>query len=559
MNNIAYYERKFSALYEQYPDCTERINILEKRYETQQDDEKLIDLFVLSVSYFMASRLSDALDHLIMTANLAMRLNHAIFLVYAYNLIGAIYDYTGAFCYSLEAYLIAVEVGRHSKLYIMLEMVNNNLGELFLKVDNAELACHYYAKSCQHYLNEEDLTTFTKKRLIYMGNYIRGLVAVDNLEEAERVLARIKYATEKIDFPFLCNYEILYFDKIGAQTAMFDVFRKGVTRYQLPADKLLFIDLMVDYGSILTRRNLPFDEALPWLEKAQAFAAEQGLYNKLIPLLKAIAEAYLKMGNINKALDYYDQYAELCDQNVPFKKNIMLTSSHYRLDLSLKDYELMMIHEKDLMISQDEKVLTKIANCVGLIKKLGLQMTEMTDIKKIATTVFAYLKYLMQIDLFFIVIQDEAYRLSDVCLYVVEGRVIEMEEVPFEEPESVARQCFVECKTLYIAHTSKMLGTAGFVKGHRFKDVGWIESAVFTPLIFNDKPIGVFSVQSYNIDQYDESDIKIISELATFLSIAIHSSIVNKKLMKATNSRNACQLELTALKERLKHTNKKDQ
>ncbi len=554
MNSTAYYQKKINDVYAEHPDCTERIRILEKRYKTRQNDEKLVDLLVLSVSYFMASRLAEALEHLIMMINLAVRLKHPVFLVYAYNLIGAIYDYAGAVCYSLEAYLSAIEVAQHHQYDLLLEMVNNNLGELFLKVDNAELACYYYKKSCEKYIDETNSEAFTNKRLMYMGNYIRGLVAVDDIDQAKYVLERIKFGAPYTKFPFSCRFEVLYYDKINDQAALLKAFSEGVNHYNLLTDKLPFIDLMVDYGLVLLRRDMPLHEALPWLEKARQFASEQGLYNKLITLTEIVAEAQLQMGDLDKALASYDKYAELCNQNVPFKKNIILASSHYRLDISLKDYELMLIHEKDLKLMQYENELSKITNRIELVKNLGLQMTKMTDIKKIATTVFSYLKFLMQIDLFFIVIQDKVHRLSDVCLYVVEGRVVEIEEIPFEKPDSLARQCFVEQKTMYIANATKMLGVDGIAKGHRFKDAGWIESAVFTPLIFDEVPIGVFSVQSYNIDQYDENDLKIISEMATFISIAVNSSIINKKLEEEKNNRIACQLKLEPLNEALKRT-----
>ncbi len=545
MNDTVYYQQKINAILVEYPDCKSRIDMLEKRQISQSDSEKLVDLFALALSYFMDSRIEDALEQLVVLLNLALLSKQFIFLVFTYNLIGAIYDYTGAVCHSLQAYLTALEVAKYNQFELLQEMVNNNLGELFLKVNNSEAACYYYAKSCVDYIDNDDITTFSKRRLMYMGNYIRGLVAVNRLADAKYVLSRMKHGSQATNFPYYCRFAILYYDKVDDQAALIEAFEEGVVKYNLPTDNLLLVDLMVDYGTILLRRKLPLSNAFVWLEKAQKIAVEQGLYNKLIPLLEIIAEAHLELGNDEKALESYDSYVELCDNSGKYKKNIMLTSSHYRLDLSLKDYELMLIHDSELVNLTLENKLKIIEHRIELIKNIGLEMTNMTDIKKMATSFYSYLKYLMPIDVCFIVVQDDCNRLADVCLCLADNRIIEVAEMPFAIHDSLVRQCLAERKTMYISHASEKLGVDNnYVKGHRLEEVGWVESAVFKPLFFDNRPIGVFSVQSYNIDQYDEDDLKMIDEMATFISIAIRSANINKKIEVETNNRIALQLEL---------------
>lgn len=73
-------------------------------------------------------------------------------------------------------------------------------------------------------------------------------------------------------------------------------------------------------------------------------------------------------------------------------------------------------------------------------------------------------------------------------------------------------------------------------------DADLTESYLGVPIMFNDKILGVVSIQSYNKDAYDENDIRLLTTLSTNMGVTLQNAKLfeeTKRLLKETEQRSA--------------------
>ncbi len=125
--------------------------------------------------------------------------------------------------------------------------------------------------------------------------------------------------------------------------------------------------------------------------------------------------------------------------------------------------------------------------------------------------------------------------------YIFKSKVIRGYRISFEQIEPRLRlgEGFIG----YVAQTGKSLICADVSKDDRYFPARMrTKSELVTPIVSNDKVIGVFDLESDDLDAYDDDDLAILEMLASQVAIIIEKAELYKQLVE--KKRIEAQLEI---------------
>ncbi|WP_346929412.1 GGDEF domain-containing protein [Clostridium sp.] len=251
--------------------------------------------------------------------------------------------------------------------------------------------------------------------------------------------------------------------------------------------------------------NGKYDEAISKLvkaleisEKNKCVLINRNIYNQLYLLNK-------KTNNYKESLKYYEKYVGI-NNELNCKTN----------DLSLADLE----NEKS---KQEAAIFKSLYDDIKVISTIGQKITSDLNFEKILENIHKEISMIIDAEVVGVSILKESERILDYALFIDRGNNLNLKNVHVEDETSIGAYCVRNRSTILIndLHNDYKKYVPKLKMNVSVDDT---KSAMYCPLILEDKVRGFLNVQSYKKNAYTENDLNKLKILASYVAIALENS-----------------------------------
>ncbi|MFC2124885.1 two-component regulator propeller domain-containing protein [Bacteroidota bacterium] len=188
--------------------------------------------------------------------------------------------------------------------------------------------------------------------------------------------------------------------------------------------------------------------------------------------------------------------------------------------------------QKDEILTQSEKLKVAYDN-LAILSRLGRDITANLTVEAIINAVYEKLNTLMDAAVLGIGIFNKEKNTLDFPGLIEKGKRLQHASVPFDDDQRLGVVCLKQNKEIiinnyaeeYKQHVDEWKPP---VKGDD------TASIIFIPLIHHEKPLGVVTVQSFQVNAFNEYHLNIIRNLAIYAKIALENARVYEKIKDQT-------------------------
>ncbi|MDW5299104.1 MAG: sensor domain-containing diguanylate cyclase [Sedimentibacter sp.] len=229
-------------------------------------------------------------------------------------------------------------------------------------------------------------------------------------------------------------------------------------------------------------------------------------------------------------------YISYCEKFLPFRAGEALEflEKYILVDDEMYDYEQNQLMAKmNVKHTEREAVQYKsLYSRTELLSIIGQKIISNLNISSIINIIDEEINKLIETDYFGIDVYEKE-KSQIVYYFVGENKQIN-ETVSLKETENstFSAYCIKNKKDIIIGNLhmeySKYFET--YPRKISSKDEYEVLSMIYTPMIINDKVVGVMSVQSYKENAFNKDDLHTLKILANYSAIAIENAISYKKI-----------------------------
>lgn len=187
-----------------------------------------------------------------------------------------------------------------------------------------------------------------------------------------------------------------------------------------------------------------------------------------------------------------------------------------------------------------------------LLTEIGQEITSTLHLDTILTTVYENVNNLMDASIFGIGIYDEDSETINYQLAIENGKRYQPYSRTMEDKNQLPVWCIEKRKEIfindiykeysrYISQFKDIDKAAVLEDGTKFADP---VSFIYIPLLFNNKPIGVITVQSFRKYAYNQYHLDILRSLASYITTAIQNAHSYQKMTEAFEQLKSAQTKL---------------
>lgn len=468
-------------------------NALEKFRSIEDRQGIMKALNALGVSYFDLGRYDRAMDYYTQSLDEARRLQDRLRESVTVSNIGLVClnlnELKEALDYFIRAYESVPDEGQDE----LLSNILLNIGTTFLKMENAGLARDFTVRAM-------DIAQKASNRLIIGQCYLvlgRAAQEQGNYEDAE------------------------------------DKYHKALETDESLGVKKQKVEALLQLGTVHAYRR-HYDLARRCYEDALKGASEVDAKIFVNQAYERLSEAYEGLGDYHKALDCYRRFSryerEVAREDTNRKiKNITI---QYEIEKSRQETEIYRLRNIELKEKAEE--LREANRQILSISELGRRITSSLDFDTIVSTLYQNLKDHLDVTVFGLGICEEQESLLEWEMFMEHGRRIHRKPVVLDPQRSYAAWCIKNRKIVFVRDSE--LENRIYLEGGRSSIGEPASSLIFMPLLIEQKPIGVLTVQSYKKAAYSEANRLFIEALAPYISIAVENSLIHDRLEELNQS-----------------------
>ncbi len=185
-------------------------------------------------------------------------------------------------------------------------------------------------------------------------------------------------------------------------------------------------------------------------------------------------------------------------------------------------------------IEQQKDELEKAYTNIQTLSEVGQKITSTLDFEKLIKTIYHNVNQLLDASAFGVGIYNERMNALE-----FKGFIEKNEELPFssdaiDDDSKLASWCFRNQELLVI--NDMQAEYQKYIKGPLNTKTGDLpEAAVYVPLLVENEPMGVMTMQSFQKNAYSDLDLSIIQTLASYIAVAVD----NAKAYEVITAKNA--------------------
>lgn len=381
-----------------------------------------------------------------------------------------------------------VESENYDEALDLVERVKNS--NYNLKIANEIVILGVRSKYALYYGNFDEAHSYCDRALEIMKEYNYTI----DIEEHMCTRAEIKYKTGLVE-----EAEKEFEEIIKITTKNNDSFYKIKTAIKWAKCYFNMEQYDLAKETLLIAIN---DQKLPSFIKLRVQAYE---------LFKNI---YGKMGDYEKAYRAFEKYDE-------YKKED--NANHNNLCLSVLKYK---------SATNEAKTYKSLYKKMDLISEVGRKITSNLGMKELVRLIYNEIGKVVSADIVGIALHDKEKNKLIYEQFIEKGKEIKYRETSLDNEASLSAYCFNNKKEVILNDVVneywKYVDIMPISKDEVHK---YPTSTIYLPILADDKPIAVLTVQSNTKNAYSSSDIFGLRILASYISIAIE----NGKLFDEVN------------------------
>ncbi|MBL4658204.1 MAG: tetratricopeptide repeat protein, partial [Flavobacteriales bacterium] len=483
MDGLAWSYQLISDVYYQQGDADKALEYLlktKKIYGKKRDKRGLMQVYLkLGPIYSTNGERSEALDNYGLALRFAQDLGDNIHLAIANNKIGEIYiakrEYDRALTYQQKA--LDIQEGINDKLNMCVTL--NSIGNIYLEMLNGNDAILYLEKSVK---TAEEIGY----KIILHESYA-------NLAEAYSVIN---------DYKSAFKYQVLYtemHDEMFGERRMLKI-QELQAKYENKKDQEEIL--------LLTKEN-----RIQELE-----ARRDGVFNYSL-ITGIILLALLGFVTYNRYLIKRKAVQDLKDINDDMEDTI---------------------EERTQEVFQQKERIEKTFKDTKLLSGIGKSITACLSVEKIVEKSYENINELMVASSFAIGMYNEEANALDFPGVYEKGKVLPFFSVSLDQDDQMPIACFKNKQEILIndmtREAKKYIGVHPdeiALKGER------TAAMIYLPLYIKKKPVGVISVQSFEMDVYTTYNMDMLRSVAVYVGIAIENAKGYERVEEQVKERTA--------------------
>lgn len=220
-----------------------------------------------------------------------------------------------------------------------------------------------------------------------------------------------------------------------------------------------------------------------------------------------------------------------------------ITCANQEIDVLREKESIGILKQREkLEVAQDHLIIDKMQEHLNIITEIGQQIATTTDITTCLEDIFIKINTLVSADEFGIALYDNKNNHLHYDYFIDKDGLMPPESIDCAKTKSVggyviANKATVHLNTIDTAILDNLLGGISHLESDKNEyviiDKGEpIQSIVITPIIIDNKILGILSLQHHQQNQYHQYHCKLIEQLASFIAVSLENQKQRYTLQK---------------------------
>lgn len=461
-------------------------------------------------------------------------------------------NYAGAATYFFRALELCEDIEYEAEL----GRIYNNIASLFNTSHGFEESYKYYKLAERYSRRQVD----SRSLPILYNNLSELCIFAERYEEAKTYIDIAATYVDAYGTPIRrLNHEIMkwrYALYKNDRETCFECYNM-VQKYlkDIPYGNNYIVGTLALFDNLVSMGEAPL--AVKWLEEDIQHLELASDYKNLKKYYAHLKDYYKHTENIDLQRLYADKFFEVDQKNEEKRLNNRLKTLS-----NLNQTYLQNKKNRDAMSSQmslltDKNTQLSVANSnLRLVNEIGVGILSTTDLEHIYDILSSRINELFQVDEFGIALVDEERRYLNLSYSKNQGKgPLRLMEIPLTSKASFSVQAFSKNKEIIINDLEKEYPDLYEVIN---RDGEVFLSLMYLPIVVDDWPIGVMTVQLRQRNVFTETHLEVSKLLATFASVSFKNAQHNLKLTDEIEKRSEVQFTLEEINSQLDYLARHD-
>ncbi|MEH0156274.1 SpoIIE family protein phosphatase [Limibacter armeniacum] len=198
-----------------------------------------------------------------------------------------------------------------------------------------------------------------------------------------------------------------------------------------------------------------------------------------------------------------------------------------------------LVEKRTAEIESQKNQIQKAYNNIKTIGDIGQKITVALDMEVLIETVYHNINSLMDASAFGVGVFNEEMNRLDFIGFIENGKKLPNSFDHLTEDDKFSVLCFNRLQPIFINNMEEEYNH--YIDGEIKANIGEMtKSLIYLPLIIENKPIGVITVQSLSENAYSTIDLTILQTLASYVAIALSNTnsfrVIKEKNLQITDS-----------------------
>ncbi len=492
------------------------VRLLEDEIDSLNEPLKARTLANLANELFFSGDLERARQKAVEALKLAKKLQNPDIDVRLFNIMGNIHSQFGNFAIALDYYHQSLEaLDRREKKKGFQSILINNIAIIYNSMGMVEKALHYYSEALTLAQKE-----FNKKsEYLVSYNIIECLISLGRIDEIRDYLELMKSSMKtKLNMQGLyylaCGkYLLIVQDYKGAR----DALEKAQLEFESENDVVGINESELEFVKLLSKTEQNQDAYIRGLKTVET-SEKLADYNILRTAIKLACDLAEKQGEIEMAFSLYKKLSDYDEKRLKklYETSVYQLSEKTEIELderirqnNLHFFENMrFIHEvsKDISKEQDYDALMRL-----IINKL----VSFTSCDAVVIGMY----------------DANANQIVRRSMYH-SGEITSSYDIEVSNKSSLAAWVVRNKREIYTGNTNQLNIEDFEPVNVNFPDLEVpYESVFYVPLINDNEIIGVFSLQKYENNAFNDTELEMIRLFSSYISVAITNAIKSEQMI----------------------------
>lgn len=273
-----------------------------------------------------------------------------------------------------------------------------------------------------------------------------------------------------------------------------------------------YVSVLLEWAKSYMQRGR-YVEAEAKLREAYARVLETELVIERKDIEYQLSQVCKKLGKFEDAFEFLEKAYIYHQQQSTYNSSIYMSKlqNHHKI--------------------QEVEVYKLLYDQMNLVSEVGKKITSNLKIEHALEAIYKAVNELLDADEVGVALYDAKERMLDYKLFVVEEEYLKVEKVSIDAEYSFGGYCVRNKQDIVIndienEHTQYVKYMKDVTENLKVNHLAKasVQSAIFSPLIIEDRVIGIMTLQSYKKHTYKIEDINKLKILTTYVAIALENA-----------------------------------